>query len=376
MHAPTPRTASRTTLALAAMLAVVVASSASAERVFDQGFETDTAGWLEYNSTVTRTAGGSAGIAAASGSYYALVSDTPAGDTGAYTRFDGFRDTWPGTFVASLAVYLDPAWAAGSGFDYSVAATGTDGNHKRDFIFHVTSDTSTGQLLVGASNNTNFAPREDLENIDHAVVASAGWYTLRHTFRDDSGVLAVDLELLDGSGSVLFTHTLSNPADTIPAEVGGNRYGWVTFVGVPGGLAIDDTELFVISSTTTAITGHVPDFTGPGEPVTVSFAVAPTASAGELPTGTVTVTDGVDSCTGTLTSGSGNVAEGSCQLTLTTLGTRSLVATYSGNVSYTGSTSAAVDHLVTDAEPVPALGTVGLIALLTAIGVAGVLRRS
>lgn len=72
--------------------------------------------------------------------------------------------------------------AAGEGFDYAVAANGQDGNHLRDFIFHVTQDTSTGNLLVGGSNNTNFAPREDLDTLNHATIDASGWYTFEHKF--------------------------------------------------------------------------------------------------------------------------------------------------------------------------------------------------
>ena len=74
---------------------------------------------------------------------------------------------------------------------------------------------------------------------------SAGWYTLQHRFYDNGGALAVDLNLLDSSGSVLFTETRFNAGDTIPAEVGGNRYAWFTFINVGGGIAVDDHQLFL-----------------------------------------------------------------------------------------------------------------------------------
>ncbi len=53
------------------------------------------------------------------------------------TRFDGYSSTWTGEWSAEIDVYLDPNWGTGTGFDYSVAATGANGNHLRDFIFHV-----------------------------------------------------------------------------------------------------------------------------------------------------------------------------------------------------------------------------------------------
>lgn len=225
-------------------------SSASTETtvsstVWDQGFESDAAGWFDgddsWFGTVTAVPSGTDGIPSSVGSGHAIMEGDAT--SAPFSRFDGFRDTWKGSWTAEIDVYLDPAWADGSGFDYSVAATGTDGDHQRDYIFHVTKDASTGALLVAGSNNTNFAPRQDLENIDHHEVTQAGWYTLQHVFREQSGALAVDLNLLDENGSVLFTETRFNAADLIPAEVGGNRYAWFTVIDVPGGVAVDEHEL-------------------------------------------------------------------------------------------------------------------------------------
>lgn len=218
--------------------------------VWDQGFEVDTSGWLDsangWVGTISQVASGHNGIISSKGSFHAIVDQQ--GSSAPFSSFDGFRNTWLGTWIAEIDVYLDPDWQAGTGFDYSVAASGSDGAHQRDYIFHVTKDTSTGQLLVAGSNNTNFAPREDLETINNYKVASAGWYTLQHVFYESSGALAVDLNLLDSNGNVLFTETRFNPADLIPSEVGGNRYAWFTFINVPGGIAIDEHQLYFRSS--------------------------------------------------------------------------------------------------------------------------------
>ncbi|TWU06984.1 hypothetical protein CA54_53880 [Symmachiella macrocystis] len=221
-------------------ISVVLPSAAHAE--FSQGFETDTSGWSDGGGAygvITRVASGTGGITSADGGYHATVEQTTYG---VYTAFDGYRSTWPGNWTTSVDIYLDIGWAAGEGFDYSVAANGSDGAHERDFIFHVTKDTSTGDLLVGASNNTNFDPREDLETLNHAVIGSSGWYTFEHSFQDVGGVLSVDLNLYDGGG-LIWTETRSNPADLIPSIVGGNRYGWFTNVDIAGGIAVDNTAL-------------------------------------------------------------------------------------------------------------------------------------
>ena len=65
-------------------------------------------------------------------------------------------------------------------------------------MFHATKDTSSGTLLVNASNGSAFAPREDLDTLgDTATIAQSGWYTLQHVFHEDAGKLAVTLNLVD-----------------------------------------------------------------------------------------------------------------------------------------------------------------------------------
>lgn len=228
-----------------------VLTPAGAATVFFQGFETDTSDWLDENDyagygTITRVASGTSGISSFAGSFHAVLTQTGpvGGESSPFTRFDGYRDTFPsGGMTSSAAVYLDTGWAAGEGFDYSVAANGSDGNHERDFIFHVTQDTSSGKLLVAGSNNTNFDPREDLETLSNYEVTSSGWYIFEHQFNNNSGTLEVDLILRDAGGTALFTKTLSNPADLIPTVVGGNRYGWFTNIDIAGGIEVDSTML-------------------------------------------------------------------------------------------------------------------------------------
>ena len=93
------------------------------------------------------------------------------------------------------------------------------------------------------------------------------------------------------------------------------------------------------ADTTTAITSDAPDPSDLGQAVTVDFAVAPVAPGAGTPTGGVTVTDGIDRCTGT-------VAAGSCEITLTTTGARPLTARYAGDSDFNPSESANEPHTV------------------------------
>ena len=228
-----------------------------AAEVWNQGFETDASGWLDNddyagygNIDQVASGGGTLGLTSATGSSgHAEVQQVgPVGDeSGPFSRFDGYRSVWPGGMTASLDIYLDTSWATGEGFDYDVSVNGTDGNHRRDFIFHVTQDTSSGNLLVGGSNNTNFDPREDLDTLNHYVVPSSGWYTFEHVFRDaGDGSLAVDLNLRDSGGVLLFTETRNDASDLLGTVVGGNRAAWLTNVDIAGGIAIDNHTLNVV----------------------------------------------------------------------------------------------------------------------------------
>jgi hypothetical protein len=221
---------------------------------FAQGFESGSNGYIDetngWSGATTEVPSGTGGIAAASGASYSIFSqtDAAAGLTGPFTRFDGYRNFGAGEakgVTTQIKIYLDPdALAAGEGFDYSVAANGTNGAHLRDFIFHVTMDTSTGDLLIGASNNTNFDPREDLETITHADINTAGWYTLEHVFGEAiDASLAVTMNVYDSVGTLVFTQVLNTPADDYDLLYGGNRYGWFTNIDVAGGIAVDDAKL-------------------------------------------------------------------------------------------------------------------------------------
>jgi subtilisin family serine protease len=101
-------------------------------------------------------------------------------------------------------------------------------------------------------------------------------------------------------------------------------------------------------ATTTAISSDAPDPSETGRAVTVRYAVAPVAPGAGTPAGAVTVSDGVDSCTGT-------VAAGACAITLTTVGARALTATYAGGGSFGASTSAAEPHTVTATAASPSV---------------------
>jgi hypothetical protein len=104
-----------------------------------------------------------------------------------------------------------------------------------------------------------------------------------------------------------------------------------TYTGDTTHAGSSDTEDHAVkANTTTTITSDAPDPSTDGQNVTVNFTVTVNPPGSGTPTGDVTVSDGVDSC-------SASVAAGSCVLVLNTLGTRSLTATYPGDTDFNGS---------------------------------------
>ena len=93
------------------------------------------------------------------------------------------------------------------------------------------------------------------------------------------------------------------------------------------------------AGTTTSISSDGPDPSVVAQAVTVTYGVAVNSPGAGAPTGNVTVSDGTDSCTGT-------VAAGQCSISFTSAGSKSLTATYSGDANFNGSTSASESHKV------------------------------
>ena len=96
-----------------------------------------------------------------------------------------------------------------------------------------------------------------------------------------------------------------------------------------------DTETHQVNKgdTTAVINSDPPDPSVVGESVTVTYTVTANPPGGGNPTGNVLVTDGVNSCTGTLNASS----QGSCIVALFTPGARTLTATYQGDLNYNAS---------------------------------------
>ena len=264
----------------------------------------------------------------------AVVSDLPGIDCDPYCQ---------GSYAQAMSVMLTATPDANSTFggwtncpsptnnqctvtmdaDASVTA-----NFTANTITTITSD-SPDPSMVGESVTVNFTVAAALPPLVVTTVQAVNpGPTGMVQVTANSGESCGPVALSGGAGSCNLTFT-SAGAKTLTA----------TYAGDAGFNGSSDTENHTVNkaNTTTTTTSDNPDPSAVGGAVPVNYAVAVTAPGAGTPTGNVTVSDGTDSCIGT-------VAAGTCNLTFTSAGTKTLTATYAGDSNFNGSTSAGEPH--------------------------------
>ncbi|MBI3174925.1 MAG: Ig-like domain repeat protein [Chloroflexi bacterium] len=235
--------------------------------------------------------------------------------------------TTGGTVTASI----DPNKAQDSSGNGNTASTSTDNMVK--FTFNtttaITSDTPDPSI-IGESVAFNYTV-----SVNGGSGTPTGNVTVSDGANSCTGTVAA------GTCSITFT---SLGTKTLTATYEGDTYfNTSTSASV--------SHQVVNANTTTTITSDTPDPSLTGDAVTVNYSVTVVAPGTGIPTGNVTVSDGTNSCTGT-------VATGTCSITLTTPGVRTLTATYAGDSNFGGSTSAGVSHTVNAAPAITSANTI------------------
>lgn len=187
---------------------------------------------------------------------------------------------------------------------------------------------ATTTLITGDAPDPSVVGQPYLVSVQ---VNSAGGTPTGTVSVSDGSVQCTTAALVAGAGSCSLTST-SAGAKTLTASYPGNA----SFQASSGTAGHQVNP----AATTTSITSDQPDPSFAGQPVTVNYAVAVSAPGAGTPTGTVTVTasGGAESC-------SASVAAGSCQITLTGLGARTLTASYAGSANFSAS-SGSTPHQV------------------------------
>lgn len=222
--------------------------------VFSNGFETNTAGWFDFPTVISRVPSGTNGIPSASGGHHMVVPGGSPTTGGAFTRWGEYRSVFPEHgYTATAKIYLDVngPWANDTKFDWSVAVTKGDGAHLRDYIFNVgfynAADVTgpgagANRFVVSASNNSGGGNLPKTPSQSPVALTVSGWYVFEHQFVNDGGAMRANLRLLAPGGALVSSWTLYNPADLIGTVAGGNRYGWL-HNNAFSSLAFDDTSL-------------------------------------------------------------------------------------------------------------------------------------
>jgi hypothetical protein len=169
---------------------------------------------------------------------------------------------------------------------------------------------------------------------------------------------AVTLAASGGNFNVGFT-AVAGPPGTAVGPYANPRSGGAAAVDPAdamvesneGNNAFNNTVTVTKANTTAAVVSDTPDPTVVGEAYTVAASVSVASPGSGTPTGTITVSDGSQTCTITLPATS-------CQLTSTTAGAKTLTATYNGDVNYNASpASTGAAHSVSKANTTATIGS-------------------
>lgn len=225
----------------AAVAPFILSQSAGAVAApYSEGFEYGSTDWT--NTVIASN--GADGITASEGSKFGQAKFN------AFTRWGSqYRSEFPaGGYDTQLDLFFDPSWTVGNPgqFDFSSAINDKTGTHRRDFIFTFGSNGNDGLWHVNASNNAPGIP----QGAGSVSLSETGWYTIKHSFRNVNGVLAVTMTITNkATNAVAGTWTLSDPSDVIATVVGGNRYGWFPTQRFDfDHIAIDNAKLTMVNA--------------------------------------------------------------------------------------------------------------------------------
>ncbi len=219
--------------------------------------------------------------------------------------------------------------AAGTGGSYPLTFTATNGigtPAQQAFTLGVARAGTTTFVTMAAPDPSVVGQTVTVNYVVAAVPPAAG---------TPSGTVAVSDGVISCSGTVAAGSCTLARVTPGTGMLTATYAGDTAFLGSTGSRSHTVTQ----AATTTVIAAHTPDPSVRNASVTVTFEVAVVAPGSGTPTGTVTVTDGVDSC-------AADVAAGSCAIPLGTPGGRTLTASYAGDTRFGASVSAGTPHVV------------------------------
>jgi len=256
-----------------------------------------------------------------------LSANSPTSDNFGYSiAVNGAYTMIGGTQVSGIAPYGRPS--QGAAFSYSTASAST-------------------------TSITTVTPSPAVVGQSYAVSGSVTGATPTGTVTVSDGTVTSPSCTLNGSAA--FTCNLASTS-------AGSKTLTATYAGDVNNAQSSGTHAQTINkaATTLSISAHTPNpsTAGTAVAVTVTFAVA-SPGAGS-PTGSITVSDSVNNCMITLPANS-------CNITLNTVGTRMLTASYPGDANFLTITSAAVSQTVNSAAAAPTTTTISTVTPTPAV---------
>jgi hypothetical protein len=307
--------------------------------------------------THTATSGSAAQVSIVSGNDQTAAVGTTLPESLIVAVLDGQGNPVPGTAVA---------WVVGVGGGTLAPASGTtDGSGRASAAWtlgpqpgqNTASAVVSGIGIAGFSATaTAGAPATLAVRTQPSPTATSGVaFAQQPTVQlvdargNDTHTAGIEVKATIGSGGGTLQGTTSRRTDAnglasyTDLAIEGSPGPRTLRFSAPGFAAVSSNTIDLAGApTTTTITSDSPDPSGAGQAVTVAFTVS---AATGTPGGSVTVTDGQVSCSGSLGGGAGH-----CTLTLLTVGTRTLTASYQGQNSFAPS-SDTESHEVQPAGP-------------------------
>jgi hypothetical protein len=206
----------------------------------------------------------------------------------------------------------------GTGYTLTAASTGLTGATSNTFNITAGGIDHFGFSAIGTQTvGTPFSITIYAQDVNDNTVTT---YSNNVNLSTNAGNISpTSVSVTNGVWSATVTVTAAGTGRTITADRSSKT-------GTSNAFAVNKAD------TTTTITADTPDPSVVGQAYTVAYTVSVQTPGSGTPTGNVTVSDGTASCTGT-------VVTGSCSLTSTSAGPKTLTATYAGDANFNGSTT-------------------------------------
>jgi YVTN family beta-propeller protein len=218
--------------------------------------------------------------------------------------------------------------------------------------FTMTSGTGTCSVSYDQAGNDNYSAASQVVETVTAQKASQTITVTTHAPASAVYGTSFGVQANAPGGPVSFSSSgvCSNSGNTYTMTSGTGtctvRYNQAGNDNYSAAAQVTETVDAQMAETTTSITSDSPDPSLVGQAVTIKYAVSVNGPGAGTATGDVTVSDGTDSCTGT-------VSGGQCSISFTSAGSKSLTASYGGDANLNSSSSSpATAHGVYEADSI------------------------